>query len=85
MPKRRTRKRRKSRKQYGKGSAMKKAAVGALAVAGTVGSALAVSQEAKDVARRIQHERLSGNCKFNRRFEFKEEIDKNVKIFVIKN
>ena len=29
--------------------------------------------------------RLSGNCKFNGRFEFKEEIDKNVKIFVIKN
>ena len=29
--------------------------------------------------------RLSSNCKFNGSFEFKEEIDKNVKIFVIKN
>ena len=28
---------------------------------------------------------VSSNCKFNGSFEFKEEIDKNVKIFVIKN
>ena len=28
---------------------------------------------------------VTNNCKFNGSFEFKEEIDKNVKIFVIKN
>ena len=28
---------------------------------------------------------VSSNCKFNGSFEFKEEIDENVKIFVIKN
>ena len=29
--------------------------------------------------------KLTSNCKFNGSFEFKEEIDKNTKIFVIKN